>query len=175
MNFGETEELAAEVNITIGGLPCEPITLAGTQSSSIWQISSGVPYLLCGSAWSTVGPQDVEITCAGQTIRFEEDERRVVMECGDNSYGQEAGAVLESEVGCMEECEDDQIACMLEDAAWGFPANHTCYNVRAPGRNQIRLAGYSLRGGCRDDGDAPGAPSGRVDAAERSRRRRGAV
>lgn len=102
-----------------------------------------MPYLLCDSAYSTVGPQDVEIACAGQTIRFEEDERRIVMECGDSSYGQEAGAVLESEVNCIEQCSSEQEACMVLDASWSFAANHTCAKL-APCAPVSTLAGETF-------------------------------
>ena len=93
-NFGSTEALAGDVNVTIGGRACTPIIVGGVRTSSIWMTQQDTPYLQCLSAPSTVGPQELVIRVAGQNRTYARDDEAIIMTCADDWYGQMAWATF---------------------------------------------------------------------------------
>ncbi|KAH8073099.1 calcium ion binding protein [Aureococcus anophagefferens] len=135
-NFGETEALAGDVNITIGGRQCLPILVGESRASSVWRIQNDEPYLHCESAPSTVGPQSLYIHVAGQNVSFPEADEKITMVCAADYYGQTALAAYETDFGCADVCDAAQEFCLgVGGEAWVFDASddgtpHFCDGVQ---------------------------------------------
>ncbi|KAA0146407.1 hypothetical protein FNF31_07794 [Cafeteria roenbergensis] len=121
-NFGETQPLAGELDVRIGGIPC---------SEQAWNRDGtlgGRPYLTCAVPWDTAGAKNVTAAVALQTAApWMAEDRLFATACSPGAYGTDGEFCLQCPAGasCAGDSADPVALPGWFDVRPGILANDT--------------------------------------------------
>lgn len=112
LNFGATSALAGDIEIRVGGVPCDPVVV-GSELDKWQTVIQGDPYLYCETRASVVGPKSVEIFVADQNASYAADLLLLETHCGSGYYGQPQFEPYTTPLGeCFDSCSEEAERCM---------------------------------------------------------------
>ena len=111
-NFGPSSNLAGAVEIFVGETVCGQVQV-GDFTKPIYTQEEDRTYLWCQLPRMKVGPRAVNLTIAGRTIFYQEEESLVTPECKAGYYGQEAWKPTLALDRTCTLCNAEQERCMM--------------------------------------------------------------